>query len=111
MKIEDFKAGDRIYQTHGGHARDIMVVERITPTQIVCNNNVRFRIKYDRLDLIGSGTWNFYSYSRETPELKEEYEKKVLKSKIDRVINKLNYNKASYTDLCSIYEIVSKYDR
>lgn len=111
MKIEDFKVGDRIYQIGSGRVVALIVVEKTTRTQIVCSNNQRFRVKHDRLDLIGRDSWHFYSYSPETPELEEEYQKKVLKSKIDRVINKLDYNKASYTDLCSIYEIVSKYDR
>lgn len=110
MKIEDFKAGDRIYIKQYGGVVGFLVVERVTPTQIICDNNTRLKVNYDRLCVVGKDNFSISYFSPETPELKEEYQKKVLKSKIDRVINKLDYNKASFTDLCSIYEILSKYE-
>lgn len=112
MEIKDFKNGDRIYSLYnGGLVDNLLIVERVTPTQIVCDSGHKFRIKNNRLDLIGRHySWPIYSYSIETPELKEVYKRKKLISKIKSSMNKLKYSKVSLDDLNNINEILSKYE-
>lgn len=110
MEIKDFKKGDRIYNLYNGFINSLLIVERITPTQIVCDSGHKFMIKNNCLNLISRSLWLFYSYSIETPELKEEYEKKKLLYKIESGIKKLEYTKVSLDDLKNINDILSKYE-
>lgn len=69
------RVNDKIYELRYGKIIRILKVERLTKTIAVCNDDVRFRIEYNRPDwitLIGRDSYSSSSYELETPELKEK---------------------------------------
>lgn len=111
MTIEEIKIGDKIYSLYRNRVDRLYTVIRLTNTMIICENDMRFKIKNGRIDLMGTTSWNMCSYILETPELKEEYEKKKLKLNIDSIVSEIDYKNMSLSDLQEIKQILSKYEQ
>lgn len=81
------KTGDRIYTINS--ASEVIkthVVMRVTKTTAVCDSGLRLNIKYtgQYLSLAGRYAYNPYSYSIETPEVKNSFTRTVRIARIKK---------------------------
>lgn len=83
--MKTLRVNDKIYELRYDKITHIFKVERLTKTVAVCNDDVRFRIEYNRPDwitLIGRDSYSNSSYELETPELKEKLYRQLSIDKI-----------------------------
>lgn len=93
----ELKVGDIIYSLTGGEPTNKYIVDRVTKTQAICGRNVKFKIEFtDRgfVERVGGNGFRVL-YKMETPEIKEEFERKCLISKLKYCtdFNKLSKSK------------------
>jgi hypothetical protein len=104
-KENKLKAGDVIYTKLYNAIHSTNIVERVTPTQAICNGgNIKFTIdisNYGTVRQIGKDRWNSASYYLETEELKQQLWRQ-------RAINKcktIEFSKLNDEQLKQIIEI------
>tara|TARA_R110000765_G_scaffold29014_1_gene69551 strand:- start:247 stop:555 length:309 start_codon:yes stop_codon:yes gene_type:complete len=78
--MKDLKLGDELYCTSHGDITGLVTIKRLTKTQAITDNNIRFKIQQysEIISSIGCGSYNTIFYQKRTLKLDNQHKKDIL---------------------------------